>query len=139
MKVFLLLPVLFLFVFGLLYILYINGIGVINSKAALLYQGCPRVGKNKNRLKAKFVSCRGTTKRVILLQPGRVYQFAFSSAVTKGAVWVEIQDKQKDRLWTLDQQHSCARISVEGGGRLYVTTRFAKADGEYELAWKIQE
>lgn len=91
-------------VFGLLYLLYINGIGVINSKSALMYQGCPRVGKNRNRIKAKFVFCSGTTKRVICLHPGKKYRFVFSSAITKGSVCVEIRDRQKENLLVLDQQ-----------------------------------
>lgn len=34
-------------VFGLVYLLYINGVGVINSKSALVYQGFP--GSEKTR------------------------------------------------------------------------------------------
>lgn len=139
MSVFLLLLVGLAAVFGLIYLLYINGIGVINSKAALVYQGYPRVGKNKNRIKAKFVSCRGTTKRVICLQPGKMYRFVFSSAITKGAVCVEIRDNQKENLLVLDQQHPSAILSVGQGGRLYLTTQYTKADGEYELSWDVQE
>lgn len=139
MSVFLLLLVGLVAVFGLIYLLYINGIGVINSKAALVYQGYPRVGKNKNRIKAKFVSCRGITKRVICLQPGKMYLFVFSSAITKGTVCVEIRDKQKKNLLVLDQQHPSAILSAGQGGRLHVTTRYTKADGEYELFWDVQE
>lgn len=124
---------------GLVYGLYLNGIGVINSKAALVYQGYPRIGKNKNRIKASFTSCRGTTKRVIRLQPGKRYRFAFSAVITKGTVWVEIRDKKSDNLVVLDQQHPSAILSVGAGGRLYVTTRFTRADGKYELSWDIQE
>ena len=124
-------------VFGLIYVLYNNGIGVINSKAALVYQGYPRIGQNKNRIKANFASCRGTTKRVIRLQPGKMYQFVFSSAVTKGTVCVEIVDKENDNLVVLDQEHPSAILSVGSGGRLYVTTRFTKADGKYELTWNM--
>lgn len=124
-------------VFGLIYILYSNGIGVINSKAALVYQGYPRIGQNKNRIKANFASCRGTTKRVIRLQSGKMYQFVFSSAVTKGTVCVEIVDKENDNLVVLDQEHPSAILSVGSGGRLYVTTRFTKADGKYELIWNM--
>lgn len=126
-------------VFGLVYLLYSNGFGVINSKAALIYQGCPRIGKNKNRIKANFTSCRGTTKRVLRLQAGKMYRFVFSSMVTRGTVCVELMDKKNSNLVVLDQQHPSAILSVGPGGRLYVTTRFAKADGKYELSWDIQE
>lgn len=124
-------------VFGLIYILYNNGLGVINSKVALIYQGYPRIGQNKNRIKANFASCRGTTKRVIRLQSGKMYQFVFSSAVTKGTVCVEIVDKENDNLVVLDQEHPSAILSVGPRGRLYVTTRFTKADGKYELTWNM--
>ena len=126
-------------VFGLVYLLYINGVGVINSKSALVYQGCPRIGKNKNRIKASFTSCCGTIKRVIRLQAGKRYRFVFSSVITKGTVCAEIRDKKKDNLVVLDREHPCAVLSVEPGGRLYVTTRFTGADGKYELAWDLQE
>lgn len=139
MKELLILPILFAAVFGLVYLLYRNGIGVINSKAALMYQGYPRVGRNRNRIKAKFISCRGTTKRVICLRPERMYRFVFSSAVTKGTVWIEISDKESEHPLVLDQQHPCANISVRRGGRLFVTTRFTQADGEYELSWDLLE
>lgn len=139
MNTLLILPILFVVVFGLVYLLYRNGIGVINSKAALLYQGYPRVGRNRNRIKAKFISCRGTTKRVICLRPERTYRFVFSPLITKGTVWIEIREKPKAPPLVLDWQHPCAAIPVKGDGRLFVTTRFTRADGEYELSWDIQE
>lgn len=126
-------------VFGLVYLLYINGVGVINSKSALVYQGYPRIGKNKNRIKASFISCCGTVKRVIRLQPGKRYRFVFSSVITKGTVCVEIRDKKKENLVVLDQEHPSVILSVEPGDRLYVTTRFTGADGKYELSWDLQE
>ena len=126
-------------VFGLVYLLYINGVGAINSKSALVYQGYPRIGENKNRIKASFTSCSGTTKRVIRLQPGKRYHFVFSSVLTKGTVCVEIRDKKKESLVVLDREHPCAVLSVEPGDRLYVTTRFTGADGKYELAWDLQK
>lgn len=126
-------------VFGLVYLLYINGIGVINSKAALMYRGYPRVGKNKNRIKANFTSCSGTTKRVLRLQTGKMYRFVFSAVVTKGTVCVEILDKENNDLVVLDQERPSATLSVGSGGRLYVTTRFTRADGNYELSWSFQE
>ena len=113
-------------VFGLVYLLYIN-------------QGCPRIGKNKNRIKASFTSCRGTVKRVVRLQPGKRYHFVFSSVLTKGTVCVEIRDRKRDNLVVLDQEHPSAILSVEPGDRLYVTTRFTGADGKYELSWDLQE
>lgn len=126
-------------VFGLVYLLYINGVGAINSKSALVYQGYPRIGKNKNRIKASFTSCRGTVKRVICLQPGKRYRFVFSSVITKGTVCAEIRDKKKESLVVLDQEHPSAILSVEPGDRLYVTTRFTGADGKYELAWDLKK
>lgn len=139
MNAFLLLLVGLAAVFVLLYLLYSNGIGVINSKAALVYQGYPRIGKNQNRIKADFVSCHGTTKRVLCLQPGKMYHFAFSSVIARGTVCVEIGDKKNDDLVVLDQQHPSAILSVGSGGKLYVTTRFTRADGKYELSWDLQE
>ncbi len=125
--------------FVLVYLLYINGIGVINSKVALVYQSYPRIRKNKNRIKADFASCRGTTKRVLCLQPGKMYHFAFSSVISRGTVCVEIRVRKYDYLMVLDQQHPSAILSVESGSKLYVTTRFTRADDKYELSWSAQE
>ena len=74
---------------------------------------------------------------MIRLKSGKMYQFIFSSVVTKGTVCVEIVDRENDNLVVLDQEHPSAILSVGPRGRLYVTTRFTKADGKYELTWNM--
>lgn len=122
-----------------LYILYQNGIGVLNSKAALLYRGYPRLGKYKNCIRGDFTACHGTMRRVVRLQPGRVYRFVFSGRLSKGTVQVEIRNRQGEHLALLDLQHPQEDIAVGTPGRLYVTTRFTKADGTYALSWQAKD
>ena len=123
----------------LIYVLYQNGIGVLNSKAALLYRGFPRWGKYKNCIRGDFASCHGTIRRVVRLAPGRTYCFDFSGRVSKGAVQVEIRNRQGQMLALLDLQHPCEDVTAEPPGRLYVTTRFTKADGSYALSWQPRD
>lgn len=127
---------LFAAVFGLAYLLYQNGIGAINAKTALLYRGYPRWGKYKNCIRGDFAACQGTIRRVVRLRPGQAYCFEFSGRISKGAVQVEIRNRQNQLLAVLDLHHPQETIAAEPPGRLYVTTRFTKADGTYALSWQ---
>ena len=125
-----------LLVLGVFAILYLNGYGAINAKSALYYFGTPRIGKNRNRIKADFKCCNGLIKRVVRLSKSKTYQFVFSSTITKGAVTVEIYGKGRDPIAVLDDQKQCACV-VTGERTMYrVITRFKKADGEYQLCWQ---
>lgn len=128
--------ILFAAVPGLVYLLYQNGFGAINTKSALLYRGYPRWGKYKNCIRGDFAACQGTIRRVVRLRPGQVYCFAFSGRISKGEVQVEIRNRRNELLAVLDLQHSREAVAVEPPGRLYVTTRFTKADGTYALSWQ---
>ena len=123
-------------VLAAVYLLYQNGIGVLNSKAALLYRGYPRWGKYKNCIRGDFAACHGTTRRVVRLRPGQAYRFVFSGRISKGTVEVEIRDRQGQLLALLDLQHLQEEVTPEPPGRLYVTTRFTRADGSYALSWQ---
>ena len=128
-----------LLVVCLLYVLYQNGYGTLNFKAALTYMGYPRWGKRKNCIQASFVACSGFTKRVVRLLPSEQYQFVFSSRITKGSVSVEIYADRKELLAQLNEEHPTVIISTDTQTRLRVVTRFKKADGDYSLAWSKAE
>ena len=114
----------------LFYILYINGYMVMNSKRALMYVG---VAWGK---RASFTSCSGYTKRVIKLDEPRTYYFDLNLELNKGDVTVEILDRQKQCLLSLDQNTAQGSINVEKGNRYYMVVRFRAASGNYAIDWK---
>lgn len=132
-------PGIALLVACLLYVLYQNGYGTLNFKAALTYMGYPRWGKRKKCIQASFVACSGFTKRVVRLLPSEQYQFVFSSRLTKGSVSVEIYADRKELLAQLNEEHPTVIISTDTQTRFRVVTRFKKADGDYSLAWSKAE
>ena len=105
-------------------------------KYALLYTEYPRMGKRRNCIEARFLSCSGVTKRVIRLPRSRRYQFVFSSNTTKGSVSVEIYGTQNALMATLNNEQPCLIISTEEKTGYRVVTKFKNADGEYRLIWK---
>lgn len=120
---------------GLGYLLYINGFLAANAKSALFYIGSAPFGKTKNCIGAKFSSCSGVTRRVVYLQEGKQYRFIFSSSITEGTVYVEIQDKRRETVLTLNNNAPRAVLSAEAQKRYYIVTKFVGAGGEYELCW----
>ena len=123
---------------GIGYIFYMNGFLVANAKSAQFYVESAPFGKTRNYIKAKFSSCNGVTKRVICLRGGKRYLFTFSSSMTNGTVHVEIRDKGREPVLVLNNDTPCATIYVDQRKRCYIVTKFAKADGEYELYWTAQ-
>ena len=130
------LPAVIAMVLGLMYILYRSGCAVMNRKYALLYTEYPRMGKRRNCIEARFLSCSGVTKRVIRLPRSRRYQFIFSSNTTKGSVCVENYGTQNALMATLNNEQPCLIISTEEKTGCRVVTKFKNADGEYRLIWK---
>lgn len=124
-----------LLVLGLSYFLYQHGFGVINAKSALYYAGTPRLGKNRNCIKANFNACNGWMKRVVRLSRYKQYRFTFTFHVTKGSVCVELYGKGKAPLAILTENRQSVVVSTEERNVYRVVTRFEKADGEYELRW----
>ena len=119
----------------LFYILYRNGLAVVNTKSALFYMGSPRLGKGKNCIEEQFLSCNGSIKRVIRLAQSKRYQFVFSSSTTKGSVAVEIYGAKKELAAKLSSSQPCALISAEKRTCFRVVTKFINADGECKLIW----
>lgn len=124
-----------LLVLGLFYFLYRHGFGVINAKSALYYKGTPRLGKNRNCVKADFNTCNGWMKRVVRLPCSRQYRFTFTFHVTKGSVSVELYGKGNKPLAILKENRQSVIVPTGGQTVYRVVTRFVKADGEYQLRW----
>ena len=119
----------------LFYILYRNGLAVVNTKSALFYMSSPRLGKGNNCIEEKFVSCNGSIKRVIRLSRFQKYQFVFSPNTTKGLVTIEIYGAKKELVAKLHSGQPCALISAEKRTHFRIVTKFVNADGECKLIW----
>lgn len=131
--IFLVICLLFYILF-LFYILWISEYLIINQKRALLY--FDRRGKDSTSRKITFSSCTGYTKRVLNLSKNHLYQFSFSSDITKGTAIAEIQDKNKNVLFSLDNIHPVQNLDTSQISRYYLVFRFQKADGTICLEWK---
>lgn len=116
----------------LFYVLWINGYLIKSRKTSILFVGSLRT---KNRCKFKFKNCNGYIKKVIKIRGGRNYKFTFNSNITNGYVAAEIQDVNKRILLQLDKDNPESAINLENNYRYYLVLRFAKAEGEFDLAW----
>lgn len=117
----------------LIYVLYINGYLVTQAKSALVYRSSFR--NSRKRDSASFTLCSGFTKRVIRFPESRSYWFTLNSGVSKGSLSIEIQNKERQSLLTLDGKNNSGRLSVDRKSRYFLVVRFDRADGHYELNW----
>lgn len=92
------------------YILYINGIMVINSKRALEFIGSIR---GNGSCKASFKGCSGYMKRVIKFKESTVYKFLLDCELEKGELEVSILDSEKEPVMVLDKGRRCSTIVVD--------------------------
>lgn len=116
----------------LYYLLWINGYLIKSRKTSILFVGSLR---SQNRCKFKIINCNGYIKKVIKIRESRNYNFTFNSNITTGYVTAEIQDVNKRILLQLDKDNPESAIKLEKNYRYYLVLRFAKAEGEFDLAW----
>lgn len=74
-------------------------------------------------------------KKVIKIRESRNYKFTFNSNITNGYVTAEIHNVNKRILLQLDKDNPESAINLEKNYRYYLVLRFAKAGGEFDLAW----
>lgn len=117
-------------------VLYQNGWGILSCKMAQSYIEAPRIGKNKNRIRVHFTRCNGTTRRVIRLPASQTVRFTLDAVLTRGALSVELLDRQGQSLAVLDGEHPTATLETDPEIRYRVVTRFEHADGSYTLTWQ---
>ncbi len=117
--------------FGI-YLLYINGYVPVQSKRALFFVGSMGLRKRCN---ARFQSTTGIIRRVIRWKQPRTVTFCFTGKITKGRVDAFVLDKKKQVLLTLNPECPTGQLYVEGKVRYYLSIRFEKADGDYEIKW----
>ena len=113
----------------LLYLLYVGGYLVINSKSAVMYIGSRR-GK-----RARFSDCNGYIKRVVKFKENREYHFVLSTELSKGEVSVELLDRCGISVLCLDSSVGKGSITPEVKRRYDLVIRFESASGSYELDW----
>ncbi len=111
--------------------LYIHGYAATQCMAAVLFVCSMR----RDRCTASFSYCNGTMRRVLPLRRGGSFTFALESAVDKGGVRVEIQDRHKMPLLVLDESHPTGRIELQKGERCFLFLHFKKAAGRLTLSW----
>ncbi|MBQ6934371.1 MAG: hypothetical protein IJN37_08320 [Clostridia bacterium] len=123
-----------LLIFALLgvvmYLLYINGYMMLNSKKALTFIGSQR-GK-----KASFTACNGWIRRVLRVKESRKYVFDLDLQLSKGEMQVVLLDEGKNEIAWLDESRRTASLELTAGKRYYLVFRFAKATGKYELKYE---
>lgn len=114
----------------LFWLLYNAGYLIFSSKRAITFIATKR-GKN-----ASFTACTGYVKRIIRFRCEGTVNFSFSCTLTKGDVWVEVFDSDKNLLLRLDCTTPNGSISVKSNQRCSLVFHFSKATGEYSLSWK---
>lgn len=119
---------------GLCYLLYRNGFLVLNTKRALVYIGSPRIGKNRNCLKATFSVCNGSIRQFLRLKKACRYRFVLASDTTKGSVCVRIRGRGEAA--ELNAGNPSAVIETDAAGKCCVIVQFTRADGNYALCWE---
>ena len=117
----------------LFYILYMQGLMVINSKRAVMFMGSIR---GRSKCKAKFTMCSGSMKRVIRFKENRTYSFSLNSKLTNGEMAVKILNSSKQPVITLNSNHSKAQLDADKKQRYYLVFMFESATGSYELSWE---
>ncbi len=118
----------------LFYVAYINGFLSINAKFATLFMESWVKGKNGSR--ARMIGCKGYIKRVIKFKENREYRFLLQVGLLKGAMSVEIQNKQKETILELDPAVPEKVMEMKKGERYYLILRFIDAEGDYIFTWE---
>ena len=110
-----------------MWLLYQNGLMVLNSKRALSF-----VGSDRGR-RASFTACTGTVRRIVRFSASKTLRVVFSPVLTKGSVTMELLNSQKQQLLLLDETHPTGNTSVKKGQRYHLVFHFQSATGEYSL------
>lgn len=115
------------------YILYAQGIMVVNSKTAVMFLGSIR---GNGHCSASFTSCSGKMKRVIKFKESKTYRFILTSELEKGEMDVMVLDSLKQPVMTLNYMQPSGVIEVDKKKRYYLVFSFKEASGKYELKWE---
>ena len=114
------------------YILYVQGYMITGTKSAVKFIG----SNGKDCFHAVLVSCKGNMKKVARFKESREYEFELCSALTDGAVVVELLDAQKQPVMHLDAENTNATVGIDKKKRYYLVYTFETSSGEFEFRWK---
>lgn len=95
----------------------------------------PKLRNIKYSWGANFAYARGFTRRVVKFDESKEYKFNLEYLVDEGNLIIEILDKHKNIIATLNKENTNLSILVNKKERYYIKTRFLKCSGSYYLTW----
>jgi len=118
----------------LMWLLHSNGMMYTQSKAALTFTGDGR--GRKDRMGFSFTRCDGWISRVLKIKEDGIYRFDLDADLSKGTVQVQVLNRQKLPLLTLNPDTPRGRLQLEAKQRYYVKMQFFHASGDSAAAWE---
>ena len=112
---------------GIFLILYNSGYMIVKSLSAVTFIGSPK-GTGAN-----FTSCSGYIKRIVRFKESGTLHYYLDADLSKGDIFVEILDSQKQSIAKLNRENNHASISVESRRKYYLVVNFISATGRYSL------
>ena len=112
---------------GIFLILYNSGYMIVKSLSAVTFIGSPK-GTGAN-----FTSCSGYIKRIVRFKESGTLHYYLDADLSKGDIFVEILDSQKQSIAKLTRENNHALISVENRKKYYLVVNFISATGRYSL------
>lgn len=116
------------------WVMYEMGYISVQSKRALFFSG--RLCTANKKGSASVKGCSGCEKGILKVKEEVNIEFEFLSEISKGRIWAEVFDKDKNELIHLEGMDDRKTFYAESGKKYYVVVRFEKADGKYEIKWK---
>lgn len=117
---------------ALLYVLYVNGLLVMQSKSAKVFTA------RNGLMSASFKACSGWVSRVYRFKNAGTRSFRLEGELSSGSVTAEILGSDKKPLVSLcvsaGGSTEAAGIMDAGPGRYYLKITFADASGSYRLS-----
>ena len=84
---------------------------------------------------ARYKSFHGSIRRILRPAESKGYRFTFSSELERGAVEMEILDRNKNLLLHL-QRHEEKEVFLEKGKKYFLVLKAHSADGAHHMEWK---
>lgn len=122
---------LFAIMAAVFFLLYWNGLMIVNAKSAVSFVGSAR-GK-----RAVFTACNGHIRRIVRFRDERPRTFTLKTELSKGEVSAELLESGKEKVMMLDGENPTAVVSVKKGRRYDLVIRFRSATGNYILNCEV--